>query len=206
MDQLTGILEKKTVRVIVIDSLGGEIEPSIRLSRIIIDNNIMLLVNEICMSACAQYLLFSAPRIGFRENSLVAMHDTQFSTNILRSPESLTERLKYVSELEQQLYRDLGLDQELLTLPLAALQVECVVGELEASGSTVGLRVKSKFDWFVPSNEFLLARYPGDFVTDLPQVERVARKVGRVSATLGRFTRFSAETDYIFSVEKCISK
>ncbi|MBC5764942.1 hypothetical protein [Ramlibacter albus] len=86
-------------KVLRIDSSGGEIMSSMRIGRALHDRRMDVVVRNLCLSACANYVFAAAARKTIEPNSVVAWHgDARQPTTLLR--------IELLKEWEQSLGRN----------------------------------------------------------------------------------------------------
>ena len=136
---------------LVIDSVGGDSIAGIELARFVRARRIPVFVNKVCLSSCSQYLLLAAPEVYFRPYSVIGMHDTQVSTNIIA--DNVSSQATRLAQIERNFYSELEIDDQILTLPTTALNAKCILNRDECRRSGA-LRLKAEFDFFVPDEQF----------------------------------------------------
>lgn len=159
---------------LVIDSLGGETRAAIRLARFVSAENVSVFVNKACLSACSQYVILGARRLHFRPHSLIGMHDTQTSTNILVGDDGVLMGMRDEALLEREFYRDMGIDQAILVVPTAALRARCIRNR-EEYRATGALILSSAFDFWFPPEDWFRSVFAGDLETPYPATTDVKK-------------------------------
>ena len=177
----TGYFDK-----LLIDSLGGFTKAGVRLGRYLNGQDIDLYVDGICMSACSQFVMLGARRVALRENSIVAMHDTQMATNLLTGPRLRSPESDADPALEAGFYEEIGVPGEVLYVPLAQLRPSCLAGAVEIDGHT-GLRIKTRYSYFMPDERYFKNIYPGLLLTDWPDREMVLDRAAEINARSPEF-------------------
>jgi hypothetical protein len=169
-------LERSSNKRLIIDSIGGSTQDAIVLAQYIRENEIDVFVNLVCLSACSQFLVISAPRVAFRDASIVGFHDTQYATNIILGSKSISAGMIEEADSELAFYRSVGVDDSLSTRPLASLNPECIVNRMQYAGSG-RLLVKMKGTYIMPDQESFARYYNGTMLTDWPSREAVEREL-----------------------------
>lgn len=177
----TGYFDK-----LLIDSFGGVTKAAVRLGRYLNGQDIDLYVDGICMSACSQFVMLGARRVALRENSIVAMHDTQMATNLLTGPRLRSPESDADPALEAGFYEEIGVPAEVLYVPLAQLRPSCLAGAVEIDGYT-GLRIKTRYTYFMPDARYFKNIYPGLLLTDWPDRKMVLDRAAGINARSPEF-------------------
>ncbi|MFZ6819610.1 hypothetical protein [Undibacterium sp. Ji22W] len=73
-----GILEDKEIKLVRVDSPGGDVESALALAKLMKNNHLSLIVDGRCFSACANYLFPAAVSKTVLPGSLVAIHEKTF--------------------------------------------------------------------------------------------------------------------------------
>jgi len=73
-----GILEDQQIKLVRIDSPGGDLESALEIAKIIKNHHLNLIVDGKCFSACANYLFPAAAIKTVLPGSLVAIHEKTF--------------------------------------------------------------------------------------------------------------------------------
>jgi hypothetical protein len=170
-------LERSSNKRLVIDSTGGSSEDAIELAYYIHENEVDVFVNLVCLSACSQFLVISAPRVAFRSTSIVGFHDTQYATNTIVGPQSIRAEMIAEADSELAFYRSIGVDESLSTRPLASLNPECIVNRADYALSGGRLLVKMRGTYIMPGPESFERYYNGMMLTDWPSREVVEREI-----------------------------
>ena len=184
-------LERSSNKRLIIDSIGGSTQDAIVLAQYIRENEIDVFVNLVCLSACSQFLVISAPRVAFRDASIVGFHDTQYATNIILGSKSISAGMIEEADSELAFYRSVGVDDSLSTRPLASLNPECIENRVEYAVSG-RLLVKMKNQYIMPDRESFARFYHGTMLTDWPSREAVERELmeryrGKLSVVYDEF-------------------
>lgn len=186
-----GHLERASNKRLVIDSTGGSTKDAMVLAQYIRENKIDVFVNLVCLSACSQFLVISAPRVAFRDASIVGFHDTQYATNIILGSKSIVAGMIEEADSELAFYRSVGVDDSLSTRPIASLNPECIENRAEYAVSG-RLLVKMKKQYIMPGRESFARFYHGTMLTDWPSREAVERELmeryrGKLSVVYDEF-------------------
>ena len=152
-------LGKGTYTSLTVSSFGGSEDAAIRIARAIHRMNIRVVVDGVCMSACAQYILLSAPSATIRPGSLVALHSSSYALHGWSSLHARSEpdyaRLAEASEKTSRETVDLlgnPRKLEMLSAALYALGPICI--EPAAQGPKAP-RVATRFHFWVPGADTL---------------------------------------------------
>lgn len=148
ISRVVELLKDGAGKKLVIDTFGGDTRQAMKLGRFLRAEKIDLYVNNVCLSSCAQILLPAANNLFFRNNSLIGMHDSQFSTNLLTGYSS--EASSQEAQMETEYYEEFDVSLDILTFAHERLGTVCMINydEFISSGS---LRVRSHFDFYMPS-------------------------------------------------------
>jgi len=174
---------------LVIDTFGGDSIAGIKLARYVHDQKIPVYVNKVCLSSCSQYLLLAAPEVHFRRYSVIGMHDTQVSTNIIAN--YADPQTAELAQIEREFYSELEINEQILTLPTNAMNAKCILNREEYK-ATGALRLKTEFDYFVPDERFFRRFYTGEIKTDYPIRTNVERFIA--GSKFGQLWRFNYST------------
>lgn len=125
-----GILEDRQIKLVRIDSPGGDLESALEIATVIKSHQLNLIVDGKCFSACANYLFPAAANKIVLPGSLVAIHEKTFwyfdsrylqkmpftiSNNKsipLSSKKSLAD-LKKIEQKEAAFFKELEINQDL---------------------------------------------------------------------------------------------
>ncbi|MEO1565321.1 MAG: hypothetical protein AAFR92_04235 [Pseudomonadota bacterium] len=171
VNKLLGELDQTDI--LVIDSIGGKTTEAIRLAEAIHKLKITVLVNKICLSACAQHIALSANEVYFQKNSIFGMHDSQTATNVIVGG-SIDDVSIREENIERAFYQKMGIDEQTLFSPLNNLKASCIINRKEYI-STGEMLLKSKYDYYMPSKTELTSFAPHTTFHSYPNLEDVAR-------------------------------
>ena len=157
---------------VVISSPGGDAVESLIIARQIRRRKASVVVDGYCLSACAQYIFVAGVKKVIRPNAIVGFHGTPTSMyqNLKNSPLSKKSRLfRKSAENEQQFYKQIGVDQVLLSLSVQALEPKCVVQIAHTSQDEVKhYGVVTAYSAYVPDKETLNLLGVNDISGELP--------------------------------------
>ena len=99
------ILDLDNPNYIVVNSYGGREHYAIKIANFIYENEINIIIDGVCTSACASYILPAAKSVFVKENSLITMHQTTYGINQLRGfdIESLENKVSFELDLKESL-------------------------------------------------------------------------------------------------------
>ena len=167
-DKLEKVLASKSIEGLVIDALGGETRAGISMGRMVHEYRLPVYVNDVCFSACAQWIVPASPKLYFREYSIIGLHHTQNSLNVI-APDNVTPKLRELAEIERNYYTYLGVPHRRLYEPLQTLNPSCIVEYRGYEGGLTGVRVKmSKAGYWMPSADYFRSLATGSFETPYP--------------------------------------
>jgi hypothetical protein len=151
------VADKRNIKRVIISSEGGEIEVAIEAADVIAQKRLTLEIREVCLSACAQFLLAPTPNAVIAPGTLVAFHTTETSMRLLglrrdlEGWEALADATAKVSTHEKQFYMARGIDPALLVDPLHAMEVACVGRRVSMVGGRPSVEYLAKWLWWIPS-------------------------------------------------------
>jgi hypothetical protein len=160
------------VTTIRITSLGGDIPQALQMAATIRARDINVVVRELCLGACAQYLFVAAHKRKLEPRSLVAFMNTLKSygvilgmaTQTLEVQNTIESAMDRLAAVEEDLYRQRGVAASLLVDPQLALQPSCVI--LRRNGTSMSWTMSSTYLMWVPSRQYLKAagvEFEGDW-------------------------------------------
>jgi hypothetical protein len=128
-----------TTRRIVVNSAGGRGAAAMRIATIANSRNLEIVVDGVCLSACAHFLFLPAQRRAVAENSVVAFHRT--ATAIHRSlmvagRPDLAKPYASVAQQEAEFYSRNGLSIDALLVPFNEVQPVCYAEDLSVPASS----------------------------------------------------------------------
>lgn len=183
---------------LTINSPGGDENYAYRMARSIRDRDFTLIVDGLCASACAIYLLPAAERVIVAVDSLIAYHPSVYTTYRIAEASGLDfprDRDVTIPRVEEH-YDALGLDLGLFDHIGGNHQVRCISMQVPFSRTGFGLR--ADVEMWVPTKAFM-ERYLGRPLIGYPEdrdevVSRVAALLPG-ETTLAYGGRFCAELD-----------
>jgi hypothetical protein len=118
-----------SVKTLVIDSVGGDEASALVIAHAILEAQADVVVDGVCLSACAHYIFVAGARKSIRPASLVACHHntiamTEFAEREYGRPFSTAELARRMSALE--LYRKAGASTDFARVCMAAVVPLCV--------------------------------------------------------------------------------
>lgn len=121
---------------VLISSAGGDAREALIIAKEIRDRKANITIEGYCLSACAQYLFVAGIEKTIRPNALLGFHGTPTSMyqNLMNSSKRQKIMLfKKQAENEQKFYRQIGVNETLLSLSRQVLEPMCVI-ELTHNG------------------------------------------------------------------------
>lgn len=115
--------------ILQITSEGGDALAGIKMGEIINQRKIFVLVNEYCISACAQYVFLASPHKEVANHSLVLFHG---SMNLLFNVLNNTNEpkgariLENAAKLEENFLKKVGIKPQFFSAALYGIQPQCV--------------------------------------------------------------------------------
>ena len=162
VDQVTSIDGLKTLTM---TSRGGTGIEAIRLANHLNENNIQLILEEYCLSACAQFLMLGVDDVIVSDGTIAGFHHSTLSL-LLRLAHSKylnEERFAYFDEAymrpEAKFYHLRGINSDWLWIPDVLLEPRCtqvsIFTLLPINGKEPTLGYKAKYIFIVPSQKIL---------------------------------------------------
>lgn len=125
-----GILADRQIKLVRIDSLGGDLESALEIATVIKSHRLNLIVDGRCFSACANYLFPAAANKTVLPGSLVAIHEKTFwyfdsrrlqrmpfvvsnNKSIPLSPKMALADFKKIEQKEIAFFKELSISQDL---------------------------------------------------------------------------------------------
>lgn len=160
-DDLANIIKSSNPKEIVINSQGGDTGAAMNIARLIAQNDIEVVIEGRCFSACAHFILMTAPQVTVEENSVVGFHyNAAASTALLGRSDLLPKEgvefhLKLAAR-EVLFYREFGLSIEWLLEPLWRVKPICFDRfHYAQNGQIVGARLKLLYRSWTPRKSFV---------------------------------------------------
>ncbi len=136
--------------MIIIRSSGGNEIIGAKIGEIISTNNIRVIVDGYCMSACAQYILPAASHVEITPGSFVALH-----VSISAIPDITSRSIGQMGSESIEYIRDYysrnGFSKRILTDSLVATSPHCLI--FDTSGAQG--RMMSNYAFWVPPTSYL---------------------------------------------------
>jgi hypothetical protein len=147
-------LSPRTERLIV-NSAGGRIPEAIELGALIRSLGVEVVVDGLCLSACAHFVFVPAKRKRVEPKSVVAFHHTATALSqllIASGRQDLAAVYLPVAKQEQDFYIAAGISRNLLDGPFRELMPLCYKEQEEApSASEYRTALFSQFSFYVPA-------------------------------------------------------
>ena len=124
------------IDTLVINSGGGETVGGMDFGEWVHDNGIVVVVDTVCFSSCANYIFTAAPSKSIRENAFVGWHgseqqnrffDERFASENPRNPASACRKTPLTVDADPNRKQSSGYDRELKFLEKIGLKVDAMV-------------------------------------------------------------------------------
>lgn len=146
--------------IVSVRSGGGQSQAAIELADWIDENNILLRIDSVCLSACASFLVLAVDNLEVLPGALIGMHHTSLtllwraSRPGFLSPEDVGPLGAKWADPEMDFYLRQGIDPKWLSVPDLLTGPVCthlptVPGQIDA------IYYKNRYDYFVPSLELI---------------------------------------------------
>jgi hypothetical protein len=117
------------IRSITITSAGGDAREGLRIGRLIAEQKLEVIAEGVCASACAQYIFLAGARKTVQPGAVLLFHSSP--TGMARSlrsagADNAARLFEQVAAQERELYRSLGIREDLGELIAAAMIPVCV--------------------------------------------------------------------------------
>lgn len=161
---------KSRLKTIIINSPGGRYRDAIDVANLVLENDIKLIVDGRCYSACASILLPSGSDIEVRPGSIIAFHNMvgfwhYFEQYLEKNEDFTISNFQIYRDAEDviSIYRRSGINPDFF-LALATLhRIRCIGVEREGSdGSVSHLQMLTEEEFYVP-NEALFRQFGWKF-------------------------------------------
>ncbi len=119
-----------TARAVRITSAGGNGPAAIKIANLIYDRNLIVKVDQYCISSCAQFILASGRKKEIGKDSVVGFHGTSTALQQILLRSRLADGAKhfdYAASAEKSLYRKIGVDDSFLLSSDQYLERICVL-------------------------------------------------------------------------------
>jgi hypothetical protein len=110
VDAVRRLTYGRTLRTLLIDSPGGEVDSAITLAYHVRAHGAELVVEGVCFSSCANYLFTGARSVKVKPKSLVALHGSIGSLYFRRNP--VSEDTRVTIKTEQRFFEGIGFSVE----------------------------------------------------------------------------------------------
>lgn len=161
------LIEVHEIRGVAVDLLGGETAAGIKMGLLIHQRELPVYVNNLCFSACAQWIVMAAPEVYFRSTSVFAIHHTQNSLNLIRQSDA-KPHLAELAKSEETFYNKLGVPHRFLFDGMLALNPRCIVRDSAQDPMNVSVSLRVKYAFWMPDEAYFRSVYPGELKTDYP--------------------------------------
>ncbi|MFW2350717.1 hypothetical protein [Qipengyuania sp.] len=161
---------KSQLKTIVIDSPGGTYRDAIDAANLIFDNNIELVVDGKCYSACASILLASSTNVSIKSGSLIAFHNMvgfwHYFEEYLQNNEDFSIAGFQVyrdSDEVISIYKRSGINPDFFVALAAFHRINCIgVDRNPEGGDVTRLRMITEAELYIP-NEALFRQFGWKF-------------------------------------------
>ena len=181
-----------STRRLIVNSAGGRIPEAIQLGALVRSYDLEVVVDGICLSACAHFIFLPAKRKRLQPNSVVAFHQTATAiSDVLASsarPELAAVYLP-VAEQEQNFYRSAGISRSALVDPFLMIKPTCYWESKERPmNSEYRTSTVTEFTFYVPALQELydlgVSEIAGTWPASIKDVERsLSRYPRQLNAT-----------------------
>lgn len=139
--RLNGFIDSKTIlpviesinsgtQTLVVNSQGGHEVSAIKLANIIADKEVSIIVDGVCMSACASYIFAAAKRREVRQNSVVSFHISSFAginfLELAKFSKTLHSDIITANSAAISLYQKLNISTDVFIDGMKMLQPNCI--------------------------------------------------------------------------------
>jgi hypothetical protein len=140
---------------LVVNSAGGRVPEAIQLGALVREHDLEVVVDGICLSACAHFVFLPAKRKRLEPNSLVAFHQTATAISdvlIASGRRDLAAVYLPFAGQEQEFYRQAGLSRRALVDPFLTILPVCYWEYKDRpAGSEYRTATMTQFTFYVPS-------------------------------------------------------
>ena len=145
---------------VIITSPGGNHVSAINIAKVLNDNQINLIVDGVCFSACAQELVLGVNSVNLRKNSLVAFHQSGtfmhlFAKTHMTDKEEYVSHTKKISDIEKHFFNELNIDHNALIVPSEVINYQCFANEIRFDRGDYFVKFVPTHDWYVPQKQVL---------------------------------------------------
>lgn len=169
------MLAQQDASLLVLSSLGGEILPAIDLAEFLKARQIRLQVSGVCLSACAQFILFGAPELFVTDRTVVGMHHNQNVLNRLRGEVAIPDWLAEIADAELRFYEAHSVPDDIIFGPFHRLDATCIENLLNN-----GVSVRMGYNYYMPDEGTFQRLYSGKLASPWPTEAEVSRNIERV--------------------------
>lgn len=163
-------------RELTISSPGGRESTALSIAEFIEAKGITLVVDGMCTSACAQYLLVAAKRVTMRPGSVVAFHVNSFGLlaggYLAGRDTRISSEMTDTAARASRLYQRRKVETSLMTDATRAMNLTCF------RSTATSERVEGAFDTWVPPVSYL--RFSGLRIGGFPESDDAALGAARL--------------------------
>ena len=109
-----------SLRYVVLSSHGGELASALRIADKMMRRNLTVVVGDMCISSCSQFMFLSGSRKVVLKNAVLAFHGgplTDERINSMTSNEGARDHLRREQSAFRAFYAQIGVDLRMLTEP-----------------------------------------------------------------------------------------
>lgn len=181
---------KSDLKTIVINSPGGSYRDAIDAANHVLENDIRLVVDGKCFSACASILLPSGSDIEIKSGSIIAFHNMPgfwhyFEEYLRKNEDYSISHFQTFRDSEEviSIYRRAGINPDFFLALAAFHTIKCIgVERGPESGVVNRLQMYTDVEFYIPS-EALFKQFGWRFkeanFPDLPQLREVLDEMGQ---------------------------
>lgn len=156
-DRFEDTMSRK-IRRVTVNSAGGLPYDAMRIGRLIRQYQVELVIDDVCLGACAQFVFPAATRARLTNGSVVAFRYTSAAglAMLEGKPDHPSLGTFQASTAEAvAYYREIGVSEALLYAPSVLMQPACYNLSGDGTMGMMDMRIGADFDFFVPSREAL---------------------------------------------------
>jgi hypothetical protein len=159
--RLLELLSERPELDVAFSSRGGSAKDALVVGKALASRKKRVFIFDKCISACANYILAPLSRVFVLDDTFVAFHQTPtsmlevYASNFGDVDDEAISMTRKLSQAERQFYKQQGVDEKLLTIPLRKLEITCLRAPHRQNGQVTALPAKSKWLLWVPSRREL---------------------------------------------------
>jgi hypothetical protein len=197
---------------ITIISGGGNHIVAMRIAEALNENNITLIIDGPCFSACAQDLVLAVHKVIVTNNGIIAFHTSGSYMHKIAS-HFFPDHTKYLNHTrsimleEESFFKKNQLDKNALYVPGEIMEIGCIGKEIIITNVDMFLYRQSKYMWYVPSISVIEKWRGGHILLGKPTTsDDFAKRLSQYPILLSKSSFVYKSTSEIDDLEASINR